>query len=114
VLEEREGEPVGLILYRLRAEGSLWGISVGDVIVRPGDVEEARRLLRAARRSADVAYVAAAFPSGSSPARAHRGPTTFRAPKGMTFVVNPLRPGLLPDPLLLSSWTLSTGDVEVF
>jgi hypothetical protein len=114
VLEERGGEPIGLALFRLRAEGWLWGLSVGDVIVGPGDVETARRLLRAARRSADVAYVAAAFPSGSSAARAHRGPTTLRAPKGMTFVVNPLSPDLVPDPRLLSSWTLSTGDVEVF
>jgi hypothetical protein len=32
----------------------------------------------------------------------------------MTFVVNALRPDLSPDPRLLSSWSLSTGDVEVF
>jgi hypothetical protein len=32
----------------------------------------------------------------------------------MTLVANPLRPDLVPDPLLLSSWSLSTGDVEVF
>ncbi len=114
VLEERGGEVTGLALFRLRAEGSLWGISVGDVIVRPGDVQGARRLLAAVRRSADVAYVAAAFPPGSSAGRAHRGPTTIRAPKGMTFVVNPLREGLAPDPRLLSSWSLATGDVEVF
>lgn len=114
VLIEEDGEPVGAALFRLRAEGTLWGLSVGDVIVRPGDVQTARRLLAAARRSADVAYVAAAFPDGSTAARAHRGPTTIRAPHGMTFVVNPLRDGLEPDPLQLSSWALSTGDVEVF
>jgi GNAT superfamily N-acetyltransferase len=114
VLRERAGEPVGLALFRLRAEGSLWGLSVGDLIVRPGDVETARSLLRDARKAADVAYVAAAFPPGSTAARAHRGPTTMRAPHGMTFVVNPLRHGLSPDPLLLTSWALSTGDVEVF
>jgi hypothetical protein len=114
VLVEEAGEPIGVALFRLRAEGSLWGLSVGDVVVRPGDVQTAARLLRAARRSADVAYVAAAFPAGSTAARAHGGPTTIRAPHGMTFVVNPLRPDLEPDPLELSSWALSTGDVEVF
>lgn len=114
VLLKEAGEPIGLALFRLRSEGSLWGVSVGDVIVRTGDVGAAKRLLGAARRSADVAYVAAAFPSGSSAGRAHRGPTTMRAPHGMTFVVNPLRPDLEPDPQRLSSWSLATGDVEVF
>jgi hypothetical protein len=32
----------------------------------------------------------------------------------MTFVVNPLRTDLDPDPTALASWALSTGDVEVF
>jgi GNAT superfamily N-acetyltransferase len=114
VAEERSGELVGLALFRPRAEASLWGLSVGDVIVPPGEVDTARRLLRAAASSADVAYVAATFPAGSTAARAHRGPTTIRAPHGMTFVVNPLRDDLEPDPRLLSSWALSTGDVEVF
>jgi hypothetical protein len=111
---ERDGDLAGLAFFRLRAEGSLWGLSVGEVIVPPGDVDTARGLLREARRAADVAYVAATFPAGTAAARAHRGPTTLRAPRGMTFVVNPLRSDLDPDPTALSSWALSTGDVEVF
>jgi GNAT superfamily N-acetyltransferase len=112
---ERDGDGLrGLAFFRLRAEGSLWGLSVADVLVRDGDVSVARSLLAAARRSANVAYVAAAFPPGSSAAAAHRGPTTMRAPRGMTFAVNPVRPDLRPDPRVLSSWALSTGDVEVF
>ncbi|MEX2421150.1 MAG: GNAT family N-acetyltransferase, partial [Actinomycetota bacterium] len=47
VREERGGEVIGLALFRLRAHGSLWGLSVGDMIVRPGDVRTARRLLGA-------------------------------------------------------------------
>ena len=113
VTEERGGEMIGLALFRLRAQGSLWGLSIGDVVVRPGDVGTARRLLGAARRAADVAYVAMSFPSGSSAARARRA-TTLKAPRGMAFVVNPLEPDLRPDPRVLSSWALSTGDVEVF
>jgi hypothetical protein len=111
---ERGGDLAGLAFFRPRAEGSLWGLSVGELIVAPGDVDTARGLLRAARGAADVAYVAATFPAGSAAARAHRGPTTLRAPRGMTFVVNPLRPDLDPDPTALASWALSTGDVEVF
>jgi GNAT superfamily N-acetyltransferase len=114
LLREWGGVPVGLILFRPRAEGSLWGLSVGDLLVRPGDVRTARGLLRDAGRSAAAAYVAAAFPSGSTAARAHHGPATITAPHGMTFVVNPLRSDLVPDPTKLSSWSLSTGDVEVF
>jgi hypothetical protein len=37
-----------------------------------------------------------------------------RAPRGMTFVVNPLGESLDPDPQRLESWALSLGDVEVF
>jgi hypothetical protein len=114
VTVERDGDLAGIAFFRLRAEGSLWGLSVGELIVAPDDVETARALLRSARRAADVAYVAATFPVGSAAARAHRGVTTLRAPRGMTFVVNPLRTDLDPDPTLLSSWALSTGDVEVF
>jgi hypothetical protein len=83
------------------------------VIVRPGDVATARRLLGAARRATDIAYVAMSFPPGSAAARA-RGATSLKAPRGMAFVVNPLEEELHPDPRLLSSWALSTGDVEVF
>jgi hypothetical protein len=114
VREDRGGTLAGLAFFRLRPEGSIWGLSLADVIVRPGDVGSARRLLRAARRAADVSYVAATFPRGSTALRATRGPTSLRAPHGMTLVANPLRPDLVPDPLLLSSWSLSTGDVEVF
>lgn len=114
VYEERAGELIGLALFRPRSQGSLWGLSVGDMLVRRGDVATARRLLRSARHSADVAYVAMSFPAGTAAAEARRGPTTIKAPRGMTFVVNPVRPNITPDPRLLSSWSLSTGDVEVF
>src|SRR5262245_55378697 len=46
VRAERAGELTGLALFRLRSQGSMWGLSVGDVIVRPGDVATARTLLR--------------------------------------------------------------------
>ena len=114
VQEERSGDLIGMAFFRLRPEGPLWGASVGEVIVRPGDVATARKLLKAVRRTADVAYVATSFPTGTAAAQGARGAMSVRAPRGMTFVVNPLRPTLDPDPHRLLSWALSTGDVEVF
>lgn len=114
VREELGGDLTGLLFFRLRPEGPLWGLSVAEMIVRPGDVRTAKRLLGAARRAADVSYLAATFPSGTTAGSTRLGATSFRAPRGMTFVVNPLRSDLDPDPRRLSSWALSTGDVEVF
>jgi GNAT superfamily N-acetyltransferase len=114
VLEERSGDLIGMAFFRLRPDGPLWGALVADVIVRPGDVATARKLLRAARRAAEVSYVATSFPKGTAAARAAHGPTSLRAPRRMTFVVNPLQPNMDPDPQRFSSWALSTGDVEVF
>jgi GNAT superfamily N-acetyltransferase len=114
VRAERDGEPTGMAFFRLRSEGPLWGQSVGEVLVAPGDTRTARELLGAVRRSADAAYVASSFPRGTAVADAARSVVSLKAPRGMTFVAKPLRPGIEPDPLLLSSWALSTGDVEVF
>jgi GNAT superfamily N-acetyltransferase len=111
---ERRGELAGMCFFRLRAEGPLWGASIADLLVAPGDLDTARSLLVAARRAADVSYLAATFPSATTAARAYRRLTTLRAPRGLTLVANPLTADLRPDPLDLSSWALSTGDVEVF
>jgi GNAT superfamily N-acetyltransferase len=114
VAERRGAELTGLAFFRLRSEGPLWGVTVADVIVPPGDTATARRLLAAVRRSADVAYVATSFPTGTAPASARSGPLSVPSPRRPTLVANPLRDGLRPDPLLRSSWALSAADVEVF
>ena len=114
VVEGAADDPVGMCVFRLRREGPIWGASVAEVLVPPGDTATARKLLARVRRSADVAYVAATFPSGSAADVAFRRSLAIRAPRGMTLVANPLRAGLEPDPLLLGSWALSTGEVEVF
>jgi GNAT superfamily N-acetyltransferase len=104
----------GMCFFRLRREGPLWGSSIADLLVAPGDEATAHRLLVAARRSADVSYLAATFPKGTAADRAYRRPLTVKAPRGMTLVANPLGSDLRPDPLLFDSWALSTGEVEVF
>lgn len=112
--EERGGTLAGLVFFRLRPEGALWGFSIADVIVPSGDVETARRLLAAARHAGDVAYVATSFPLGTAAARASRSLMSVPSPRRPTLVANPLRSDLQPNPLLRSSWALSAGDVEVF
>jgi GNAT superfamily N-acetyltransferase len=114
IAERRRGDLVGLAVFRLRPEGGVWGASIGDVIVRPGDVGTARRLLREVAHAADVTYLAMTIPAATTVGKAASFPRTIKAPRGMTFVVNPLTGGLTPDPTRLASWALWTGDVEVF
>ena len=113
-VEERDGTLAGVAFFRPRLEGQLWGFSVSEMLVAPGDVGTAKRLLARVRRAGDVAYDATSFPDGTAAAAASRGPRSLRSPRNPTLVVNPLRPNLAPDPHELSSWALSACDVEVF
>ena len=114
VVDESGGELRGMAFLRVRPRGHLWQTSIGDVILPRGDLGAARRLIRAASRSARSDFVACRLPGGSTAARAAATLGFVRAPGGIRFVVNPLREGLLPDPTDLRSWALRLGDVEVF
>jgi GNAT superfamily N-acetyltransferase len=114
VLDEEEGRLRGLAIFRVRPRGALWETTVSEVIVRPGDVASGRRLLGLVRGAAPVDHLACHFHAGSPAAAAARRSGYVRTPRGMTFVVNPLRDGLVPEPRDLSSWALSIGDLEVF
>jgi GNAT superfamily N-acetyltransferase len=114
VPDEIGGELSGVAFLRVRPRGRLWQTSIGDVIVPSGDLGAARRLIRAASRSAPSDFVACRLPTGSTAARGAATLGFVRAPGGIRFVVNPLRDGILPDPADLKSWALRLGDVEVF
>lgn len=114
VLDESSGELLGAAFLRVRPRGRLWQTSIGDVIVPRGDLGAARRLIRAASRSAPSDFVACRLPAGSTASRAAGALGFVRAPGGIRFVVNPLRDGILPDPADAKSWALPLGDVEVF
>jgi GNAT superfamily N-acetyltransferase len=114
VPDESGGRLHGVAFLRVRPRGRLWQTSIGDVIVPRGDMGAARRLIRAASRSAPSDFVACRLPGGSTAARAARTLGFVRGPGGIRFVVNPLRDGILPDPAELRSWALRLGDVEVF
>ncbi len=101
-------------MFRVRARGTLWETSLADVIVGSGDVGTAARLLRRVTRAASVDHVTGHFPEGSEARTAARRSGFVPTPAGVTFVVNPLRSDLRPDPRRLASWGLCLGDVEVF
>jgi GNAT superfamily N-acetyltransferase len=111
---DRNGELAGVAIFRPRRQGPVWGLVISQLLVRPGDVTSARRLLIRVRRSADIGYVATLASRGSTLATARRSAASLRMRKRFTLVVNPLERDLRPDPMLISSWALSAGDAEVF
>jgi GNAT superfamily N-acetyltransferase len=112
--EHIEGVLAGIALFRVRQRGRLWESTVAELIVRPGDVRTAGRLLRRVAGAAAVDHVACSFPSGSAPARAARGSGFLRSPGGPTLTAKALREDLWPDPYERRSWALCLGDLEVF
>jgi GNAT superfamily N-acetyltransferase len=114
VTVEGSGGLQGLALFRVRPRGRLRETTVAELIVPSGDPRTALRLLHSVVRAAPVDHVACHFPAGS-PASAARWRAGFlRAPGGVTFTVNPLKPMPEPDPCDMGSWALSLGDLEVF
>lgn len=113
VAVERSGRLVGLGLGRLRRRGRLVELTLGDVLVRPGDRAAARAVLRGAARR-DVDHVAAHLTPGSDLERAGRPSGYLRVPgRGLTLTVNP-RTALPVDATSLDSWHLQLGDLELF
>ncbi len=105
----------GIALFRMRQRGRLWESTVADVIVRPGDVRTAGRLLRRVAAAAAVDHVACSFPPGSEP-RPGRAPARVRSLARRPDADREGRAGgvLRPDPYERRSWALCLGDLEVF
>jgi GNAT superfamily N-acetyltransferase len=115
VREEQGTQLRGLLIFRVRPRGGLWESTISDLIVIDGDRRTARRLLRRAARVSRVDHLICSFSPGTAAGRAAKPVAGFlRAPKGMTLVINPRRPNLVPDPRMLASWALCLGDLEVF
>jgi GNAT superfamily N-acetyltransferase len=106
-------EVAGLAIFRVRERGRLVETTVSELIVRPDDTSTALRLLRRVGAAARTDHLACRFDPGLGLPPAWRT-GTVPAPRAVTFVVNPLRDGLLPDPTDRRSWALSLGDLEVF
>lgn len=107
-----DGVP-GAAVFRVRPRGRLWEATVAEVLVGPGDVAGARRLLRAVGSGSGADHVATSFPPAGAPAEAARR-RSVSAPKRMTLVVRPLHDDIGFDPTRLDAWRMSLGDLEVF
>jgi hypothetical protein len=107
---EEDGHLRGLALFRVRPRGGLWEATVAEVLVAGGDPRTTRRLLAKVASAAAVDHLTLRAPDGVVPVRAGY----LRAPGGISFVVKPLRDGIVPDPSALGAWALSLGDLEVF
>lgn len=115
VVCEHEGEELrGLGIFRVRPRGQLLESTVAELIVPPGDGRTLRRLLRRIAGAARVDHLTCRLPVSWTPGASAFRSGLVRAPGGMTFVVNPLRPPIQPNPGVLRSWALSLGDLEVF
>ncbi len=109
-----DGRLRGLAVFRARTRGTLREATVADVVVAPGDVTSAARLLARVGRTGSFDHVACAFAKGTDAARAARRAAFLPARQGVTVVVNELRPTSAPDPRRLESWRFALGDLEVF
>ena len=115
VVQEANGDgTAGIGIFRVRPRGRLSETTISQLIVPDGDVPMAARLLRRMVAAAPVDHVTASFPRGSDARRASTRCGFIPTRTGVTMVVNPIAEGLAPDPLRLSSWAFSLGDVEVF
>ena len=104
---------IGVAIGRPRERGPLEEFTLTDLIVRDGDHATARRLLRDVTK-AGTDHVAAHLATGTAGRR--MGPLLGYVPvptRVMTLVARPLQ-RLEPDPIELSSWQLSLGDLELF
>lgn len=111
---ERGGELVGLGLGRLRRRGPLSELTLGDVLVRPGDKRSARAVLRATRK-ARTDVVSAAFAARSEAGSSALAGGFVTVPRqGLTLTSRPTGTQLPVDPARLVAWQLSLGDLELF
>jgi hypothetical protein len=110
-----DGRLRGLALFRSRARGALREASVADLVVAPGDVRTAARLLRAVARTGRFDHLMCTFAPGTDGARAATRSAFVRSRRGVTVVVNVLGPGPIDlDPRAAASWRFTLGDLEVF
>lgn len=107
------GALTGLALGRPRRRGRGSEFLLSEVIVAEGDDRTARRLLRAATRSA-CDRVVAHLPAKTGLPSAGLATGYLPVPSlGVNLVANPLHPSL-QRALAIESWRLCLGDIEVF
>ena len=117
-LADVDGDEGALVVFRGRWRSGLREISLGEVLVTPTPQgrRRGRALLRRLAREVEADYLVAAAARGT-PERGTLARTGFLpVPRaGLYLTVRELdRPPGTPDPLKLSSWRFSIGDLEIF
>ncbi len=109
-----EGRISAIGIFRVRPRGPLWEATVSEILGPSRDRRTAAALLREIGRSVAADHLTWSAPVGWAVREARSRTLSIRAPGGMTLVTNTLGHDVVPDPLRLSSWGLSLGDLEVF
>lgn len=99
----------GAAIFRCRRHGSFWVSHVCDLFAEDGDRRTVGRLLRQVAAAAPCDLIRCSFAS-----RAQAASHGFiRHRRGTVLMVHQLMPGLVPDPTLSASWSMSVGDLEL-
>jgi GNAT superfamily N-acetyltransferase len=106
---ESGGVTRGVAIFRCRRHGSLWVSHICELFAEDDDRRTVSLLLGRAADAAPSDLIRCSFSS-----RAQAASLGFiRRRRGSVLTVHPLEPGLVPDPTLPDSWSLSVGDLEL-
>jgi hypothetical protein len=108
------GRVAALAIFRMRSRGALRECSLTELLAGPGGAAALQPLLRGVLRDGGADHALAVTTSGTSGHRATRRSGFLPWRRGPVLMVNQLRDRLEPDPLIMRSWDLSLGDLEVF
>jgi Acetyltransferase (GNAT) domain len=99
----------GMVIFRVRRQGSFWVSDVCELLVEHGDRRTARHLLHLVGDAAAADFISCGFTSRHDPAL-----FGFVRTRGVTVLMTlPLQQNLTPDPTRRTSWALSRGDLEL-
>ena len=117
-LADIDGEEGALVVFRGRWRSGLREISLSEVLVTPTRQGrcKGRTLLRRLAREAEADYLVATGARGTLERGVLARSGFLPVPRaGLYFTVRELdRPSGTPDPLRLSNWQFSIGDLEIF
>jgi GNAT superfamily N-acetyltransferase len=106
---ESAGAIRGAAIFRCRRHGSFWVSHICELFAEEGDRRTVSALLGRVADAAPSDLIRCGFASRAQ--AASHGFVSHR--RGSVLTVNPLQPGLVPDPTVPASWSLSVGDLEL-
>lgn len=110
-----EGASGAVVVARSRRRRGLRELTLSELLVSDdfGGRKAGRELLERLGALPGMDYLAAAAVPSGAEREVLRGRGWLPVPRGPRLIVRPLRP-VRPEPLVLASWRLSVGDLELF